>query len=246
MKRWVQKLRQTFARAGRGTTPAAAPVPLSDIPAPPAAAPQSTDEAYAVFDARVAPLLAALKSLPPDESGLEFFTRTDIVRPGEYPERPDMPPHINVWLFHTREAKSAGKLHDAPVSHMISIESKNSTPERQDFSQQLALSETPVLRLSFKPDAAGAERLTRYTYIESYEPPQAGKKYSIYCGNYGMVIDKSAETSLTRAEDFLSEIENWLKTHAPARIAEVTRMLSPPSDIEVLPPINIRKRGPSS
>ncbi|MDP2205232.1 MAG: hypothetical protein Q8K65_02895 [Alphaproteobacteria bacterium] len=246
MKRWVQKLRQTFARAGREATPAAASAPLSDIPAPPPAPPQSTDDVYAVFDARVAPLLAALKSLPPDKNGLEFFIRSDILRPGDYPERPDIPPQINVWLFHTREAKPAGKLHDAPTSHLISIESKRSTPEWQDFSQQLALSETPVLRLSFSPDAEGADRLTRHTYIESYETPQAGKTYSIYCGSYGMVIDKSAETSLARAEDFVSEIESWLKTHAPARLAEVTRLLSPPRDIDILPPINIRKRGPSS
>jgi hypothetical protein len=245
MKRWVQKLRQTFARAGREASPSAASAAVP-APIPAAPSPQSTPDIYAVFDARVVPLLAALTSLPPDDSGLEFFCRTDIVRPCEYPNRPDIEPQINVWLFHTREGKPASKLHEAPSSHMISIESKRSTPERQDFSQQLALSETPVLRLSFKPDAEDVARLTRHTYIESYEAPQAGKKYSIYCGNYGMVIDKSAETTLARADDFVSEIESWLKTHAPARINDVSRLLSPPRDIDILPPINIRKRGPSS
>lgn len=242
MKRWVQKLRQTFARAGREAAAAPAVVP-DNTPVTP---PQSTEDVYAVFDARVAPLLAALKSLPPDARELEFFTRTDIVRPGEYPERPDIKPQIDVWLFHTREAKVAGKLHEAPSSHLISLESKSSTPERQDFSQHLALSETPVLRLSFKPAAEASARLTRHTYIESYEAPQAGKKYTIYCGNYGMVIDKSAETSLARCDDFVSEIESWLKTHAPARLDEVSQLVSPPRDIDILPPINIRKRGPSS
>lgn len=246
MKRWVDKLRQTFARTGADASPAMADVSPSGLPAgmEPPAPPQTTAEAYAFFTERITPVLLALKSLPPDDAGLEFFTRIDIVRPDEDPERSDIPPRIDVWLFHTREGKPAGKLHEAPSSHLITIESKKSTPERLDFSQLLALSETPVLRLSFKPDAEDGERLTRHTYIERYEVPQAGKKYSIYCGNYGMVIDKSADVALTRIADFAGEIEGWLKTHAPARLPAVARLLSPPRDIDILPPINIRKRGP--
>lgn len=231
-----------FKAAFRQKAAAGVPAPAGAVP--PTPPPETVAEAYACFEARVAPVLLALKSLPPDEAGLEFFTRIDIVRPDEYPERPDIDPRIDVWLFHTRAGKPASKLNDAPSSHLITIESKKSTPERQDFSQLLALSETPVLRLSFKPNAAEGERLTRHTYIERYEIPQAGKKYSIYCGNYGMVIDKSDERPLARMADFSSEIQGWLKTHAPARLPAVARLLSPPRDIEVLPPINIRKRGP--
>jgi len=238
MKRWAQKIRRSFARAGREGTPAAAPE------APNAMPPQTAAEAYAAFESHLQPLLAALKTLPADESGLEFFIRTDVIRREDSAAPQDTRPRIDVWIFHTREGQPAGKLHEAPSSHLISIESKRSTPERQDFSQLLALSETPVLRLSFKPDMEPPERLSSHVYTERYETPQPGKNYGIYCGNYGMVIEKSAETPHARIEDFVSVIENWLQTHAPARLPDVSRLLSPPRDIDILPPINIRKRGP--
>lgn len=241
MKRWAQRIRRSFARAGGETPPATVPAPAA---APEPETPQTTAEIFTVFEERVTPLLAALKSLPPDGEGMEFFTRIDVVRPDDYPDRPDIEPRIDVWVFHTREGKPAGKLHDAPSSHLISIESKWSTPERQDFSQLLALGETPVLRLSFKPDAEPAARLSSHVYIERYEKPRAGIDYGIYCGGYGMVIEKSAEKIHTRIEDFVSVIENWLQTHAPQRLPEASRLIAPPRDIDILPPINIRKRGP--
>jgi hypothetical protein len=243
MKRWVDKLRQTFARTGADTAPAAEAVPASGLSAavngttPP---PQSTAEAYAFFTDQIEPVLRRLQSLPPDDAGLEFFTRIDVLRPDDT----DALPRIDVWLFHTREGKPASRLHEAPSTHMITIESKKSRPERPDFSQLLALGETPVLRLSFNPAAEEGARLTRHTYIERYEKPQAGRKYNIYCGNYGMVIDKSPDVPLARISDFTDEIKNWLKTHAPARLPAVAHLLSPPRDINILPPANIRKRRP--
>ncbi|HCS22711.1 MAG TPA: hypothetical protein PLW48_03385 [Alphaproteobacteria bacterium] len=244
MRRWANILRQSFQRGGRKpaqSTPASFAPPEEATVAPEA---QSEQNIFTDFAATTLPLLQALKNLPPDAQGLEFFLRADIVEPGQYPDRPDIEPRIDIWLFHTREGKPAGRLHEAPSSHLITIESKHSTPERQDFSQLLALSETPVLRLSFRPQAeAPAARLSHHTYIERYEKPQAGKKYSVYCGDHGMVIEKTPDTPVTHSSDFRAVIGAWLRTHAPARIAAVEGLLYPPRDITLPQSVTIRKRS---
>lgn len=245
MRHWANKIRQSFQRGGR--KPVQAAPAAFDPPADPPAAPevQTDHDIFAHFEQEALPLLQALKNLPRDENGLEFFLRADIVRPGQYPDRPDIEPRIDIWLFHTREGKPAGRLHEAPSSHLITIESKHSTPERQDFSQLLALSETPVLRLSFRPQAeAPAARLSHHTYIERYEKPQAGKSYSVYCDEYGMVIEKTPDRPLAHSRDFTNIIGAWLRVHAPARIAAVEHLLYPPHDITLPQPVTIRKRPP--
>ena len=238
MRRWHQHLKDMFSRSA----PAAVAVPaaMPDAPAPRVDQPEG--EMYAAFDRDIKPILQALKNMPRNDAGLEFFTRTDVVTADMAQEPGDM--CINVWLFYTHETKPAGKLHQAPNSYLISLESKWSTPEKLDFSQLLALSDTPVLRLCVRPEQTGDARITSHTYIERYEKPQAGKKYGIYSGDFGMVHDESEKTPHARVQDFAQVINNWLQEYAPAQKRELHAIMNPRTEIDLLRPLNIRKRQP--
>ncbi len=239
MSRWRQHLKDLFGQSAPArAVPAAAP----ETPRPPPAPDQPEGEMYAAFDRDIRPILLALKNLPRDEQGLEFFMRADVVT-DDMAQRPE-DARIDVWLFYTRETKPAGKLHQAPNSHLISLESKWSTPEKLDFSQLLALGDTPVLRLCVRPQETGAARITSHTYIERYEKPQAGKKYSIYSGDYGMVQDESEKSPHARVQDFANVIDSWLQQYAPAQKPALRDALNPRSDFDILRPVNIRKRQP--
>lgn len=240
MSRWRQHIKDMFARPAqhKAAVPAAAP----EAPSPPPIPPQSMDDMYGAFRRDILPVLQALKSLPRDETGLEFFMRADVLTPDMVQNAEDA--RIDVWLFYTRETGPSPKLHQAPQSHLISLESKKSTPERPDFSQLLAIGDTPVLRLCIRPQESGDMRITSHTYIESYEKPQAGKKYSIYSGDYGMVITESVKTSHARAEALRGAIDGWMATYAPSQIRALHDVLNPKTEIDLLPPLNIRKRTP--
>lgn len=246
MARWQQHLKDLFGRSAPAVAvPAAAPPPMpaSNMPAPNKPVPdQSADEMYAAFEREIKPVLVALRNLPRNEDGLEFFMRADVVTADMTEQAKDM--RIDVWLFYTRETAPAGKLHQAPNSHMISMESKWSTPEKPDFSQLLALGNTPVLRLSVRPPQTGDTRITSHTYVERYEKPQAGKKYSIYSGDYGMVHDESEKIPYARVEHLRAAIDGWLQTYAPAQKRALQDALNPKTDFDLLRPLNIRKRQP--
>lgn len=240
MSRWRQHLKDLF---GRSAPAAAMPASVADTAVPATRPPdQPAAEMYETFRREIAPILQVLKDLPPNKDGLEFFTRTDVVTADMAEQAGNM--RIDVWLFYTRETKPNGKLHQAPNSYLISLESKWSTPEKLDFSQMLALSDTPVLRLCVRPQETGDTRITSHTYIERYEKPQAGKKYSIYSGDYGMVHDESDKTPHTRVQDFAGVINNWLQEYAPAQKREMHAIMNPRTEIDLLRPLNIRKRQP--
>lgn len=239
MSRWRQHLKDLFGRSAPAVAvPAAAP----DTPIAKPAPDQPEAEMYAAFERDIRPILQALKNLPQNGDGMEFFMRADVVTDDMAERAEDL--RIDVWLFHTHETKPNSKLHQAPNSHLITIESKWSTPEKLDFSQLLALSDTPTLRLSVRPQQTGDARITSHTYIERYEKPQAGKKYSIYCGDYGMVHDESEKTPHARVQDFAQVIGDWIQTYAPAQKRALHDALNPRSDFDILRPLNIRKRQP--
>lgn len=240
MSRWRQHLKDLFGRSAPAAV--AMPTSMTDDAAPAPKPDQPTADMYSTFARDIAPMLKALKDLPPNKDGLEFFTRTDVVTADMAEQAGDM--RIDVWLFYTRETTPNGKLHQAPNSYLISMESKRSTPEKLDFSQLLALSDTPVLRLCVRPQETGDARITSHTYIERYEKPQAGKKYSIYSGDYGMVHDESSKTPHARVQDFAGVINSWLQAHAPAQKHLLQEKLNPRTEIDLLRPLNIRKRQP--
>lgn len=248
MKHWATKLRQSFRRTGKGPVAARKPMDVNMPapalpPSPPPPPPQSTDDIYSGFRREVLPVLEALKNLPKDSEGKEFFLRADIVTRDMVEKPEDM--RIDVWLFYTQESGPQPRLHEAPRSHLISMESKKSTPEKRDYSQLIALGGAPVLRLTVHPQAAeDAKRMSSYTYIESYEKPQAGRTYTIYSGDYGMVIDESERKTLHRIEEFTNIIHQWLDDHTPGHKYTLREAMNPKTEIDLLPPINIRKRNP--
>lgn len=241
MKHWVNRISQSFRRSGKG--PAAAKKPM-DVPAPPAspAPPEPTAAMYDGFQRDIMPLLDALKNLPQDSAGKEFFLRADVVTRDMVEKPEDM--RIDVWLFYTREIKPQPRMHEAPVCHLITMHSKRSTPENPDFSQLLSLDGAPVLRLCVRPQEDGERRITSHTYIERYEKPQAGRSYTIYSGDYGMVLDESPKTPHSRVKDFAAVINAWLQEHTPGHDYTLREAMNPKTEIDLLPPINIRKRAP--
>lgn len=243
MSRWRQHLKNMFARSARTRTDKTARAKPAARPEAPMSPPdQPETDMYASFRRDIMPLLDILKNMPADDAGMEFFTRADVIC-ADKAQRPE-DKRIDVWLFHTHETTPANKLHQEPNSYLISMESKRSTPEKPDYSQLLALSKTPVLRLCVRPQETGEARITSHTYTERYEKPQAGKNYSIYSGDYGMVHENSEKTPHARVADFAAAIDVWLESHAPAQKQNLQNILNPKTAIDLLPPLNIRKRQP--
>lgn len=238
MRRWHRQIGHLFRRgtpAAATVLPAAPAAPLPDMPA---------EDLYAAFERDIRPLLQTLKNLPPDDSGREFFMRTDVVTPDMVSDEKET--RIDVWLFYTRETRPNGQRGAPPNSHLISLESKTSTPERPDYCQLLEIGTAPVLRLSLRPLGSGDGHLTSHHYFERYEKPQTGRKYSIYCGDYGMVLDESVKTPHKRTQDMIAPLRDWLQQYAPSGLAALAPLLHPPRDITLPPAVTVRKRTPPS
>lgn len=235
----IDYFKATFRQRAAAKAPAPATVPATPPPPPRRIPPQ---QVYDDFARAVTPVLEHLAALPKNTDDLEFFIRADVVHDlqGQVDQQ-----RIDVWVFYTSEGTPAGRLHDAPAHHFISIQRKTSTPEKPDYSQLLTLSLRPVLRLSLRPYAPD-NQIQSETYIEHFEKPQAGKSYGIYCGEHGRVVTTDNAQTHNSVHDLRTVITDWISAVAPDRRAEVDRLnaATARTDIAVLKPLRLKRREP--
>lgn len=250
MKHWVDKLRQSFRRAGKTPAAAQTSAPAAGVPpaAPPAPARIAPQQLYKDFAEHIAPLLDKLQKYPADEKGMEFFIRADVVN-DMHGQPKDQ--RIDVWMFYTRDIyrrqRPAGGM---PHSHFIQMARKDSTPENPRYDVCLEQSLRPVLRLSIHPYAPG-QQIEAYQYIEYFEPPQEGKEYNVYIGGDGLVMDKQGQKHLAAVADFAGEVQGWISAVAGARAPQIlqdTGLISAEltRTVAVGKPLRLKKKAPEA
>lgn len=232
-----KKIEQDIA-AEMAAEKAAAPQPPARIP------PQ---QIYKDFEDNVAPLLEALKKLPADDKGMEFFMRADVVNNinGQPKDQ-----RIDVWLFYTRDITDQPRGGGMPTSHFIQMERKDSTPENPRYDICMELSLRPVLRLSARPYEK-TRQIEVSQYIEYFETPEHGHEYPVFLGGYGLVHDEQERKQLSAIGDFTREMENWIKTVAEDRASQVLNAIGFADPrlrhgVTVGKPLQLKKKAPEA
>lgn len=207
--------------------------------------PQQT---YKDFADNVAPLLDALKKLPADDKGMEFFMRADVVNDinGQPKDQ-----RIDVWLFYTRDItdqpRGGGGM---PTSHFITMERKDSDPENPRYDICMELSLRPVLRLSVRPyDKTRQVEVSQY--IEYFETPEHGHEYPVFLGGYGLVHDVQERKALPTVGDFTGEMESWIKNVAGDRAPQILNAIGFADtklrhSVTVGKPLQLKKKAPGA
>lgn len=203
-------------------------------------------QAYKDFEDHVAPLLDALKKLPPDDKGMEFFIRADVVNDitGQPKDQ-----RIDVWMFYTRDItgqpRGGG---DMPTSHFITIARKDSDPANPRYDICMELSLRPVLRLSVRPYDK-TRQIETAQYIEYFETPEHGHEYPVFLGGYGLVHDEQERKPLAAVGDFTAEIENWIKAVAEEQAPQILNAIGFTDTklrhgVTVSKPLQLKKKTP--
>lgn len=205
-------------------------------------------ETYKDFADNVAPLLEALKKLPADDKGMEFFIRADVVNDinGQPKDQ-----RIDVWLFYTRDItdqpRGGGGM---PTSHFITMERKDSDPANPRYDICMELSLRPVLRLSVRPYEK-TQQIIAAQHIEYFETPEHGHEYPVFLGGYGLVHDEQERKQLATVGAFTGEIENWIKNVAGDRAPQILNTIGFADtkmrhSVTVGKPLQLKKKAPGA
>jgi hypothetical protein len=218
-------------------------------PAPEAATPARIPPAqiYKNFETEIAPLLAALKKLPADENGMEFFIRTDVVNDinGQPKDQ-----RIDVWLFYTRDITDQPRSKGMPDSHLITMERKDSDPENPRYDITMELSLRPVLRLAVRPYDK-TRQIEALQYIEYFETPEHGHEYPVFLGGYGQVHDVQERKQLANIQDFTAELDHWIKSVADTKAPQILHAIGGGDtklrhDVTISKPLQLKKKTPDN
>lgn len=202
---------------------------------------------YKHFKADVAPLLDALKKLPADENGMEFFIRTDVVNDihGQPKDQ-----RIDVWLFYTRDIADQPRSKGMPNSHLITMARKDSDPENPRYDIAMELSLRPVLHLAVRPYDK-ARQIEATQYIEYFETPEHGHEYPVFLGGYGQVHDVQERKQLANIQDFTTELDSWIKSVADTKAPQILHAIGASDtklrhDVTVSKPLQLKKKTPDN
>lgn len=222
-------------------------------------------KAFSEYGRDIAPLVDALRSLPP-KKGLEFFVRADTFLNDRFSHRPERK-SINMWLVYSEAAPDTPK-QNGSETHGLFMPKKpwagKSSPGQAaawpygaeasgEENQSILISERPVLHMQFEQTDGQEALIKSHRYTEKYYYAPGSRQPGSYRGDYARheyIHDKREHKSL---QEFVSLIAAWVAEVAPDRIAEVRTALeggakarqpaaAPQETVSVMRPPTVRKR----
>lgn len=195
-------------------------------------------KAFASYRKDIEPLVEALRSLPPNKDGLEFFVRADTHIDDRFSDRPEVK-NINMWLVYS-EAAPDGLKQTGCETHSLYMPKKPSAMKAAAASaaawphgaeteevqtQDILISKRPVLRLQLEEKKGAQAVIQSHRYTESYHYAPNSRRPGAYRGSYACANYTHDKREHRQLKDFISVIAEWVSDVAPERIAEVRAAL---------------------
>ncbi|MDP2205231.1 MAG: hypothetical protein Q8K65_02890 [Alphaproteobacteria bacterium] len=222
-------------------------------------------KAFGPYKKDIEPLVGALRSLPPNKDGLEFFVRADTHINDRFSDRPEVK-SISMWLIYS-EAAPDGLKQTGCETHGLYMPKKPHAMKTapapltawpygaepaQEENQDILISDNPVLHLRLEQTDGKEAIIQSHRYTESYHYAPNSRRPGAYRGDYACsnhIHDKREHQQL---QEFISVIAAWVSDVAPERIHEVRAALENreaaqqastlQETVTVLRPLTVHKR----
>jgi len=222
-------------------------------------------KAFGPYKKDIEPLVDALRSLPPNKDGLEFFVRADTFVNGGFNDRPEGKA-ISMWLIYSQAApddlkqtgcethglympKKPRAIKTAPAQ--VAAWPYGAEPA-QEQNQDILISDRPVLHLRLEQTEGKEAVIQSHRYTEAYHYAPNSRHPGAYRGDYACSNYTHDKRTHQKLEEFIAVIAGWVSDVAPERIHEVRSALENretaqqastlQDTVAVLRPLTVRKR----
>lgn len=223
-------------------------------------------KAFAGYKKDIAPLVEALRSLPPDKDGQEFFVRADTHINDRFSNRPETR-LISLWLVYSQAAPDSMKISGCETHglympkkpHMLTAGQAvqaawpySSIRGEKEEQQNILISDRPILQINFTHTDGKEPEIKSCRYVEKYYRAYDLKKPGEYRGSYASSRLESDRRTHKDIKEFVPLIAAWVADVAPERIQEVRSALEKQAaaekasrlqdNVAVLRPPTVRRR----
>jgi hypothetical protein len=222
-------------------------------------------KAFAPYKKDIEPLVEALRSLPPNKDGLEFFVRADTYINDSFSNRPEVK-SITMWLIYGQAAPD-GLKQTGCETHGLYMPKKSRAMKAapaplaawpygaepaEEQAQDILLSDHPVLHLQLDQTEGKEAVIQSHRYTESYHYAPNSRRPGAYRGDYACANYTHDKRTHRQLQDFIAVIAGWVSDVAPERVQEVRAALENRATaqqastlqdtVAVLRPLTVRKR----